>query len=145
MRPIRHALLLVLWSALAACGAPQLITPYRMEIQQGNYVSQEMASQLRPGMSREQVRFVLGTPLLMDIFHADRWDYVFYRDVKPGVREERTLTVFFVDGKLARVEGDVVPAPAAQDGVAPESASAESRPVSGGKTVEVAPLPEKKP
>jgi len=81
----------------------------------------------------------------MDIFHADRWDYVFYREVKPGVREERKLTVFFVDGKLARVEGDVVPAPAAQDAAAPESASAESRPVSGGKTVEGAPLPEKKP
>ena len=119
MRPVRHALLLALLPTLIACGVPQLVTPYRMEIQQGNYVSQEMVSQLRPGMTREQVRFVLGTPLLTDIFHADRWDYVFYRDAG-GAREERKLTVVFADGKLTRVEGDVVPAPAVKpaDGAA---------------------------
>ena len=125
MRPVRYALLLALWSVLAACSVPQLITPYRMEIQQGNYVSQEMVSQLRPGMTREQVRFVLGTPLLMDIFHAERWDYVFYRNASDGAREQRKLTVVFVDGRLARVEGDVVPAPAAP---APEGKSAEGVP-----------------
>ena len=53
------------------------VTPYRMVIQQGNFISQEMVSQLKPGMTREQVRFILGTPLVTDIFHADRWDYVF--------------------------------------------------------------------
>lgn len=119
MRPARHALLFALLPALAACGVPQLVTPYRMEIQQGNYVSQEMVSQLRPGMTREQVRFVLGTPLLTDIFHADRWDYVFYRDAA-GAREERKLTVVFADGKLARVEGDVVPAAPADAAAAPD-------------------------
>jgi outer membrane protein assembly factor BamE len=145
VRPLRHALLLALWSTLAACSVPQLITPYRMEIQQGNYVSQEMVSQLRPGMTREQVRFVLGTPLLTDIFHADRWDYVFYRDPSGGAREQRKLTVIFVDGRLARVEGDVVPAPGAQDAAAPESKPAESIPMSGGKPVEGVPMPDKKP
>lgn len=115
---------------LAACSVPQLITPYRMEIQQGNYISQEMVSQLRPGMTREQVRYVLGTPLLTDIFHADRWDYVFYRDPPGGVREERKIVVIFQDGKLARVEGDVVPAapgeaPAAP---APGAPAAEKKP-----------------
>lgn len=127
MRPARHALLLVLTCTLAACSVPQLVTPYRMEIQQGNYVSQEMVSQLRPGMSREQVRFVLGTPLLTDIFHADRWDYVFYRDVLGGVREERKLTVIFVDGKLARLEGDVVPAPGASADKPAEGAGTQEK------------------
>jgi outer membrane protein assembly factor BamE len=105
---------------LGACAVPQLITPYRMDIQQGNYISQEMVSQLRPGMTREQVRFVLGTPLLADIFHADRWDYVYYRDVLGGVREERKIAVIFQDGKLVRVEGDVVPAASADAAAAPE-------------------------
>ena len=145
MRPDCHALLLALSCTLAACSVPQLVTPYRMEIQQGNFVSQEMVSQLRPGMTREQVRFVLGTPLLTDIFHADRWDYVFFRDVSGGAREQRKFAVIFIDGKLARVEGDVVPAPAAQGAAAPESKPAASLPLSGDKPVEGAPLPEKKP
>jgi outer membrane protein assembly factor BamE len=87
------------------------ITPYRMDIQQGNHVSQESVSQLKPGMSKDQVRFILGTPLLTDIFHADRWDYVYWReDGASGKREERKLAVFFKDDKLVRLDGDVVPA-----------------------------------
>lgn len=96
--------------ALAACSAPSLVRPYRMEIQQGNYVSQEMVSQLKPGMSKEQVRFVLGTPLVTDIFHADRWDYVYFRDIQGRAREERKIAVIFEDGRLARILGDVVAA-----------------------------------
>ncbi len=95
--------------ALAGCGVPQLVKPYRMEIQQGNYVSQEMVSQLKPGMTKEQVRFILGTPLVTDIFHGDRWDYVYYREA-PGGREERKIFVIFRDERLERVAGDVVPA-----------------------------------
>ena len=97
----------------ASCGkVPTLpgVTPYRIEIQQGNFVSQEMVSQLKLGMSREQVRFVLDTPLVADIFHADRWDYPFFRDVPGKPREQRKFSVFFEDGKLARITGDVVPA-----------------------------------
>jgi outer membrane protein assembly factor BamE len=95
---------------LAGCSPPQFIQPYRMDIQQGNYVSQEMISQLKPGMTKEQVRFVLGTPLVTDIFHADRWDYVYYRENRRGPREERKIAVLFENGKLARVVGDVVAA-----------------------------------
>ncbi len=105
-----RALLAAATLALGACGVPQIVTPYRMEIQQGNYLSQEMVAQLKPGMSREQVRFILGTPLVTDIFHADRWDYVFYRELPYGKREQRVLSVHFEGGKLARVAGDVVPA-----------------------------------
>ena len=100
---------------LASCGSAGLpipdLKPYRIEIQQGNYVSQEMVSQLKPGMSKDQVRFVLGTPLITDAFHADRWDYVYRRQkVNSNVLEHRKIAVFFENGKLKRVEGDVKPA-----------------------------------
>jgi len=85
------------------------VTPYRMEIQQGNFVSQDMISQLKPGMTMEQVRFVLGTPLVTDLFHPDRWDYVYWRETPDGRREQRNLVVHFSSGQLARIDGDVVP------------------------------------
>ena len=85
------------------------VTPYRMVIQQGNFISQEMVAQLKPGMTKEQVRFILGTPLVIDIFHADRWDYVFYREQADGKRDQRNLSVVFEKDKLARVLGDLMP------------------------------------
>ena len=85
------------------------LKPYRIDIQQGNFLSQEMVSQLKKGMTKEQVRFVLGTPLVTDIFHGDRWDYVFYRELQDGKKEQRNISVFFEEDKLARVSGDVVP------------------------------------
>ena len=85
------------------------VTPYRMVIQQGNFISQEMVSQLKPGMTKEQVRFILGTPLVTDIFHAERWDYVFFRESPNGKREQRNLSVVFENNKLARVLGDLMP------------------------------------
>jgi outer membrane protein assembly factor BamE len=96
--------------ALTACGVPRIpgITPYKMDIQQGNYVSQEQVAQLKPGMTREQVRFILGTPLLTDIFHGERWDYVYWREAPNGKRESRRIAVIFAEGKLERLEGDVV-------------------------------------
>ena len=103
---------------VGACSVPRIpgITPYKMDIQQGNFVSQEMVAQLKPGMTREQVRFILGTPLVTDIFHADRWDYVYWREAPNGKREERRVALFFsADDKLERVAGDVVsPAAAGQ-------------------------------
>jgi outer membrane protein assembly factor BamE len=116
MRMNRAILLLpaLALALLGGCAVPRIpgITPYKMDIQQGNYVSQEMVSQLRPGMSKEQVRFILGTPLITDIFHGERWDYVYWREDPGGKREQRKLAVFFDGGKLARLDGDVVPATA---------------------------------
>ncbi len=86
------------------------LKPYRIDIQQGNFVSQEMVSKLKPGMTREQVRFVLGTPLVTDIFHADRWDYVFYREIPGSPTQRRQLSVFFEKDRLVRVAGDASPA-----------------------------------
>jgi outer membrane protein assembly factor BamE len=114
---MRSALFLLAVALLCSCGyVPRIpgITPYRIDIQQGNFISQEMVAQLKPGMSKEQVRLALGTPLLTDIFHADRWDYLYWRE-RPGTkRESRKLTVFFEDGKLTRLDGDVVAAGATQ-------------------------------
>ncbi len=104
-------------TVVAGCSVPTPIAgvkPYRMEIQQGNFISQEMIGQLKQGLTKEQVRFALGTPLLTDIFHADRWDYVFYRDMPDGRREQRKVTVYFEGGLLVRVGGDVA-APDKQD------------------------------
>ena len=98
--------------ALAGCS---LLDSFTIDIQQGNYVSQDMVSQLKPGMSKEQVRFVLGTPLVTDIFHADRWDYVYSMDRPRQKVEKRRLTVFFENDKLVRVTGDVVAAGAADE------------------------------
>lgn len=79
---------------------------YRIDVQQGNVITQEMVDKLKPGMTRSQVRFVLGTALIDDVFHKDRWDYV-YRLVQHGnLVDEYKLTVFFEDDKLARTKGD---------------------------------------
>src|SRR5262245_43228560 len=117
MRRASFAMVAVVFPLLAACG---MFTVYRMEVQQGNYITQEMVSQLKPGMTKDQVRFVLGTPLVTDIFHEHRWDYI-YRRQRANSREveERRLAVVFEDGKLVRVVGDVA---AAADANAPPTA-----------------------
>lgn len=118
---------------LVSCGSMQvpltgIMSAHRIEIQQGNFVSQEMVAQLKPGMSKDQVRFVMGTPLIADSFHGDRWDYVFRRQrANSKELEQRKLTVFFEDGKLKRIEGDVTPA-AAASGVAPPVAQQQPAP-----------------
>jgi outer membrane protein assembly factor BamE len=95
---------------LAACTAPNWLQPYKVEVQQGNFVTQEMIAKLKPGMTKSQVRFALGTPLLADPFHKDRWDYVFSLSAGGDLIQKRMVTVVFVDDKLQRVEGDVVAA-----------------------------------
>lgn len=82
---------------------------YKLEIQQGNVVTQEMVDGLKPGMSKRQVAFLLGTPLVADAFHQDRWDY--YYSLRPGGKEteQQRIAVFFEDEKLVRVEGDMRP------------------------------------
>ena len=110
--PVTRLAFLLALSAAACADVPRIpgLSPYKIDIQQGNFVSPEMVGQLKPGMSKEQVRFVLGTPLLTDIFHGDRWDYVYWREASSGKREQRKLAVFFADGKLTRLDGDIVAA-----------------------------------
>jgi outer membrane protein assembly factor BamE len=108
----RSRLLLVLASSalISACTyKPSFINEYKIDIQQGNVLTQEMVSQLKPGQTRDQVRFLLGTPLVTDVFHQQRWDYVYsYTDGQTGKVESRKFTTFFdSEGRLERVSGDV--------------------------------------
>lgn len=96
---------------LTACSTPDVtsyLSPYRIDVRQGNYVTQDMVAKLKAGMSREQVRFALGTPLVADMFHADRWDYVYHFQPGHGEPQLRRLVVYFADNKLVRVGGDVI-------------------------------------
>jgi outer membrane protein assembly factor BamE len=100
---------LVLPLLLTACGSlsNQLaaLQPYKADIQQGNAVTSDMAAKLKPGMTQAQVRFLLGTPLVTDPFHPNRWDY-FYRATQGGfLTAQQRLTVVFENDKLAKVEG----------------------------------------
>lgn len=84
-------------------------TPFRINIQQGNFISQEMVSQLKVGMTREQVRFILGTPLVTDVFHKDRWDYPFRLQKGNGEITSSKVTVFFKDERVEQINGKELP------------------------------------
>ena len=99
----------VLAAALAACGTTNWGFPYRPDVQQGNWITAEQVAQLQPGMSREQVRFILGTPTLQDIFRSDRWDYPYYNKPGYGREQERKFTVWFEGDSLVRWDGDQQP------------------------------------
>jgi outer membrane protein assembly factor BamE len=110
-------LLVTASASLVACGSMDsasnriagLVTPYKMDIVQGNFVSKEQAAAVKPGMSRAQVRDILGTPLLTSIFHADRWDYVFTFKRQGVESQSRRVTVFFKGDALERIEADPLP------------------------------------
>nr|HRM71248.1 outer membrane protein assembly factor BamE [Thauera phenylacetica] len=87
-----------------------LVDPYRIDVRQGNYVDQEMVAQLRRGMSRDQVRYVLGSPLVVDMFRSDRWDYVYRFRPGSGEAQQRVISLFFAGDVLDRIEGDVAAA-----------------------------------
>jgi len=99
----------VLAVALSACGSTKWGFPYRADVQQGNWVTAEQVARLEQGMTREQVRYVLGTPTLQDIFHANRWDYPYYNKPGYGNAQERRFTVWFENDQLVRWEGDDQP------------------------------------
>lgn len=116
---LRSRLLLIAASlvALGACSVkPSFINEYKIDVQQGNVLGQEMVSQLKPGQTRDQVRFLLGTPMIADMFHQNRWDYVYrFQSGRTGEVESRRFAVFFdADGRLERVAGDVAVADASE-------------------------------
>ena len=101
---MRLLFLLPMW--LAGC----MLVPHKMDVQQGNYVDQAMVAKLKPGMTRSQVRFILGTPLIADIFHPNRWDYVYLTGKANNVRVQRRIVAVFDGDKLKQVEDDMAPA-----------------------------------
>ena len=93
--------------ALAGCSFPGV---YKIDIQQGNVVTQDMIDQLRPGMTRRQVRFIMGNPLLTDTFHADRWDYLYSLQPGGGERQQERISVIFnANDQLVSLSGDFMP------------------------------------
>jgi outer membrane protein assembly factor BamE len=116
----RLALTAAALAVLAGCGSfdsmsrgvAGIITPYKVEVVQGNVISREQVEQLKPGMSRQQVRDLLGTPLVASLFHGDRWDYVFTLKRQGMEPQQRRLTVFFKGEALERFEGDPMPSEA---------------------------------
>ncbi|MEI6318594.1 MAG: outer membrane protein assembly factor BamE [Pseudomonadota bacterium] len=119
--------------ALGGCSA-RMPSAYTPPLQQGNVIEQESLSRLKPGMTRSQVRFLLGTPLVVDVFRNDRWDYVYFLRRQGQAPQQRRVTVIFDGDQLARIEGDVlpgsgtvVPGPAAKaDAARAEAAKADA-------------------
>src|SRR5690606_32046905 len=104
MRSISVSVALAASLLAGGCSIDSLVSPYRIDVRQGNYVDQQMVAQLRRGMTREQVRFVLGTPLVVDMFRENRWDYVYRHTEGWNEPQTRRLSLFFVDDKLDSVE-----------------------------------------
>jgi outer membrane protein assembly factor BamE len=103
--------LLVLSLLVTACSSSlPSIKPYKMPIQQGNLVTSKMMMQLKPGMTKTQVRFVMGTPLINDSFHKDQWDYFYQMEKDGAIIEKRRVILMFEKDLLAKVKGDVIPA-----------------------------------
>ena len=94
---------------LSACSSLEFPGVYKLTIQQGNIVSQEMVDRLKPGMTRSQVQFVLGNPVLADSFEQDRWNYVYTIDIPGQAIIERELIIVFENDRLLRFEGDYTP------------------------------------
>ena len=109
------AVLATLTLAAAGCSSIQgdrllgVVTPYRVDVMQGNVITQELAAKVNPGMSREQVRDVLGSPLLTSAFHADRWDYVFTMRRQGVNPQRRSVVAFFKGDALERLEAPEMP------------------------------------
>ena len=99
---------------LGACAEDPIVSYipgiYKVDIRQGNVLTQVALNQLQPGMTRQQVRYVLGTPLVVDVFHQNRWDYLYY-DFVDGATEQnkQRISVYFEDDKLFRLDGDQRP------------------------------------
>ncbi len=116
MRKARKTVFLFIPLAAAGCNYTKIPTPadlpivYKIDVQQGNVVTQEMLAKLQPGMDKSKVRFIMGTPLVVDVFHQNRWDYLYTMQKRGGEVKQRRVSLFFKDDKLDHIEGDVKPA-----------------------------------
>jgi outer membrane protein assembly factor BamE len=115
---MRHFLISALLLSLVAGCSGGYIASHRIDVQQGNALDQENVARLKPGLSRSQVRFLLGTPLLVDPFRNDRWDYVYLYYTAGKLTEQKRISLFFDGDTLARIEGDL---PAAASPAQPTS------------------------
>jgi outer membrane protein assembly factor BamE len=119
LRPTQILLAALTCAAVTACGnlpdarkVTDTVSPYKIDVVQGNVVTREQVAYLKPGMPRAIVRDVLGTPLLASVFHAERWDYVFTLRRQGAESQSRKVTIFFKDDVLERIEDDDLPSEA---------------------------------
>lgn len=131
---MRHFLITVLFLSLAAGCSGGKIGPYRIDVQQGNALDQENVARLKPGLSRSQVRFLLGTPLVVDPFRTDRWDYVYQYRKAGALTEQKRITLFFDGDTLARIEGDLPPMAPAEAGPVPAAPAVAPQPTGEGSS-----------
>lgn len=116
-RTLQYTLTALALAGLGACGsineasvkAASVVSPYKIDVVQGNVVTREQLAVLKPGMPRAMVRDVLGTALLTSVFHADRWDYVFTLKRQRSEPQSRKVTVFFKNDVVDRIEADELP------------------------------------
>jgi outer membrane protein assembly factor BamE len=124
-----RATLILLSVLMASCsGLSGPLSPYKMDIRQGNFVTAEMREKLKLGMTRQQVRYVLGTPMVSDAFHGNRWDYVYLLEQRGKLVEQRRLTLIFDDDNLLSIDEASKPAE-----LAPASAPGSSAPAPSGQ------------
>lgn len=128
---MRHIIILLALLSVSCSSALPSFKPYRMDIQQGNVVTSKMVMQLRPGMTKSQVRFIMGTPLIQDSFHSNRWDYFYQMRHEGKIIEQRRVILEFENEALARVRGDVIAAGAGQQELATPATTPESLSNSG--------------
>ncbi len=108
IRVIFYSFLVIALAACSAEGTRKLPGVYRIDMQQGNVIEQEMLDKLKPGMEKGQVHFIMGTPTIVDPFHDDRWEYIYTYSKGGKRREQRHITIFFEDDKLTYLGGGVV-------------------------------------
>jgi outer membrane protein assembly factor BamE len=101
------ALFACLW--LTACSLADWRLVHRIDVQQGNVIDQKALDQLKPGMTRRQVQFLIGSPIVTDVFHQDRWDYIYRMQPGKGEATEETVTLYFENDALARISGTMHP------------------------------------
>jgi outer membrane protein assembly factor BamE len=94
---------------LTACSVADWRLVHRIDVQQGNVISEEDLNLLKPGMTRRQVQFVIGSPMVADVFHQDRWDYIYLMQPGSGPASQERLTLFFEDDTLTRISGTMRP------------------------------------
>jgi len=99
----------------SACAVPKLPQIHKITVQQGNVITQDMVDKLQPGMTREQVAFIMGEPVVRNIFNQDRWDYIYTIRIPGRFENERRFTVFFENDALLSLAGDLAPSDAKEE------------------------------
>jgi len=120
---MRISLLALIFLALCGCGSLGFPGVYRINVEQGNIITQDMVDQLKPGMSRRQVRFILGTPLVEDSFNQQRWDYAYVTRNGNKLLSEEQLTVYFEGDVLSKFTSSLSPSSESETAAAESEAS----------------------